>query len=104
MDGTFAKLVQAGFCHLQWLRDLPTVLAPALNVFVETGDGKPPMAFYYPDGLMLTLLLPVAFEHLDVCPVLMGHLDEEPRFSLPCWPNFSWAGAWSTTSKVVRRT
>jgi hypothetical protein len=82
-DGTFAKLVQAGFCHLEWLRDLPTVLAPALNVFVETGAGGPPMACYYPDGLMLTLLLPVALERLDVCPVLMGHLDEEPRILAP---------------------
>lgn len=82
-DGTFDKLLQAGFVHAQWLRDLPTVLAPALNVFVEAGDGERTVTFYYPDGLMLTLLLPVAFEHLDVCPVLMGHLNGESKICAP---------------------
>jgi hypothetical protein len=82
-DGDFAKLVQAGFCHLQWLRELPTVLAPALNVFVETGAGGPPMAFYYPDGLMLLEQLVIFDDARTQCVVYPGPIRGMIRSAMP---------------------
>lgn len=77
-DGSFAKLVQAGFAHLEWLRDLHNALTPRLNVWVETGGDDQPMVSCYPDGLPLTLVLPVALEHLHLCPVLLKRLHADP--------------------------
>ncbi len=84
-DGTFAQLSQAGIAQSSWLREVPTILDPPLNVFIEPGDVELAPAFFsfFPDGLMLTLLLPIPFKTLVVCTDLFQHLDDDPRILAP---------------------
>jgi hypothetical protein len=82
-NGAFASLAQVGLVHRRWLREVSTSLDPPVNVFVESGADVPTKILYYPDGLLLTLVLPVAFRDLMDCVYFLQHLADEPRIIAP---------------------
>lgn len=71
-------IARAALVHHEWLGVLPAALHPPLNVFVETGAATGATMVCYPDGLLLTLLVPVPVRRLETCAALIRDLEEAP--------------------------